>query len=73
MTTITIPINNEILNFLNQEIKEGNFANKANLVRSLLLKYKEEQSFIRLKEAEYNIKNKKVYRGNLRKILKKIS
>lgn len=72
MTTITVPINSELLSFINQEIKEGTFDNKANFVRGLIMKYKEDRAFEKLKEADLDIKNGRVYRGNLRSLINKI-
>ena len=72
MTTITIPINSELLNFINSEIKEGVADSKANFVRTLIIKYKEDRAFEKLKEADLDIKNGRVYRGNLRSLIKNI-
>jgi Arc/MetJ-type ribon-helix-helix transcriptional regulator len=72
MTTITIPINSELLAFINEEIKDGQADSKANFVRGLILKYKENRVFEKLKEADLDIKNGRVYRGNLRSLISKI-
>ncbi len=72
MTTITIPIDLTLLNFINTEISEGNAESKAHIVRYALNKLKDERVLSRIKEAEEDIKNNRVYSGDLRKIISKM-
>lgn len=72
MTTITVPINNEIEKFINQEISEGRAESKAHLVRYALMRLQTDRSMLDLMEAEDDIKTGKVYKGDLKTILKKM-
>lgn len=72
MTTITIPIDLNLLTFINTEISEGNAESKAHIVRYALGKLKDERVLSRIKEAEEDIKSGRVYNGDLRKIISKM-
>ena len=72
MTTITIPLDFSLLNFINSEISEGNAESKAHIVRYALNRLKDERALSRIKEAEEDIKNGKVYSGDLRNIISKL-
>jgi Arc/MetJ-type ribon-helix-helix transcriptional regulator len=71
MTTITVPITTELENFIESELRAGTSESKAHLVRYALGRLQEERAIMRLQEAEADIKAGRVYRGDLRKILKK--
>jgi len=71
MTTITIPINQELESFIEGELKAGTSDSKAHLVRYALGRLREERALARLQEAEMDIKNGRVYHGDLKKLLKK--
>ena len=70
MTTITIPISKELENFIDEEISFGAIETKAGLVRHALLRLQEERALSRLQEAEIDIKQGRVYKGDLKKLLK---
>ena len=70
MTTITIPITKELASFIEGEIKAGTSDSKAHLVRYALRRLQEERALSRLQEAEVDIKEHRVYQGDLRKIIK---
>lgn len=71
MTTITVPITKELQSFIEGELKAGTSDSKAHLVRYALGRLQEERAIMRLQEAEADIKDGRVYRGDLKKILKK--
>ena len=71
MTTITVPITTELESFIESELRAGTSESKAHLVRYALGRLQEERAIMRLQEAEADIKDGRVYRGDLRKILKK--
>lgn len=71
MTTITVPITTELENFINSELKAGTSESKAHLVRYALGRLQEERAIMRLQEAEADIKDGRVYRGDLKKLLKR--
>lgn len=71
MTTITVPITKELQSFIEGELKAGTSESKAHLVRYALGRLQEERAIMRLQEAEADIKEGRVYKGDLKKILKK--
>jgi Arc/MetJ-type ribon-helix-helix transcriptional regulator len=71
MSTITIPITKDLENFINEEIKAGTSESKAHLVRYALGRLMEERSLARIQEAESDIKVGRIYKGDLKKLLKK--
>ena len=72
MTTITIPINAELQQFIEEEIESGKSETKAHVVRYALLRLKEERGLERLMEAEADIVEGRVYQGSLKALAKKI-
>lgn len=72
MTTITVPINKEIEDFINEELSAGTAESKAHLVRAALMRLREERALARLEEAERDIREGRVYKGNLSKILRSL-
>lgn len=73
MTTITVPINSELEEFIKSEIKNGSSETKAHVVRYALMRLREERALERLSEAEGDIKEGRVYKGNLSVLAKKFS
>ena len=72
MTTITTPIDKELEEFINTEIREGNSETKAHVVRQALRLLREDRAYKRIHEAELDIKEGRVYKGDLRLLLKKL-
>jgi Arc/MetJ-type ribon-helix-helix transcriptional regulator len=72
MTTITVPISKELEQFIEEEISSGTSETKAGLVRLALMRLQEERALLRLREAEQDIEEGKVYRGNLKTLLTKM-
>lgn len=70
MSTLSIPINQELEDFIDGMIKENRAENKAELVRRALYKFKEDQLLSEILEAEQNIKDGQVYTGDLDKLAK---
>lgn len=71
MTTITVPITKELEIFIESEIHAGTSDSKAHLVRFALGRLQEERALARLREAEIDIQTGRVYKGDLKKLLKK--
>ncbi|HCC06012.1 TPA: hypothetical protein DEP94_01460 [Candidatus Nomurabacteria bacterium] len=71
MTTITVPITKDLEFFIDEELKLGTSESKAHLVRYALGRLQEERVLARLSEAEIDIKEGRVYKGDLKKLLKK--
>lgn len=72
MTTITVPINAELQQFIEEEIESGKSETKARVVRYALLRLKEERGLERLMEAEDDIVEGRIYQGSLKALAKKI-
>lgn len=72
MTTITVPINKEIEDFINEELNAGSAESKAHLVRVALMRLREERALARLEEAERDIREGRIYKGNLSKIIRSL-
>lgn len=70
MTTITVPITKELESFIDEELASGTSESKAHLVRFALRRLREERALARLEEAEADIKAGRVYKGDLKKLIK---
>ncbi|MEK7134281.1 MAG: hypothetical protein AAB819_00955 [Patescibacteria group bacterium] len=71
MTTITVPITKELESFISEEMNAGTSESKAHLVRFALMRLREERALSRINEAEADIKAGRVYKGDLKKLIKK--
>ena len=71
MATITVPINKDLENFIDEELSLGESESKAHLVRYALERLREERAFLRIEEAKRDVKEGRVYKGNLKILLKK--
>ena len=71
MTTISVPITSEQEKFINDLIKSGKAANKAHAVRYALQRLAEEEAINAVFEGERDVREGRVYRGDLRKLAKK--
>lgn len=65
MTTISIPITTELNQFIDEQVALGNASSKADLIRRVLLKFKEEEFINSVRKAKQEIKDGKVLRGDL--------
>ena len=72
MTTITVPINAELEAFIKEELMSGKSESKAHVVRYALTRLREERALERLREAEDDIKDGRVYTGSLHDLAKKL-
>jgi Arc/MetJ-type ribon-helix-helix transcriptional regulator len=71
MTTLSIPITSEQERFINSLVKSGKAANKAHAVRQALERMAEDEAICAVMEGERDIREGRVYKGDLRKLLKK--
>ena len=71
MATITVPINKDLENFIDEELSLGESESKAHLVRYALERLREERAFLRIEEAKRDVKEGRIYKGNLKILLKK--
>ena len=71
MTTLSVPVTAKNERFITSLVKSGKAASRAHAVRQALEWYEEEQVIKNVLEAEMDIKAGRVFRGDLRQILKK--
>jgi Arc/MetJ-type ribon-helix-helix transcriptional regulator len=70
MTTITIPINDTLNGFIEDQVKLGHTSSKAELVRLALQRYKEEIFINEIRAAKQEIKDGKGLTGDLDELAK---
>jgi putative addiction module CopG family antidote len=71
MSTISVPLPPNLEEFIEKQIREGKAENKAQVVRQALRRMSEEEAIEAVLRAEREVGEGKVYRGDLRKIMKK--
>ena len=72
MTTLSIPIPPQLEEFVNEQVKSGRDANKAAVVRRALARLREEEAVTEILKSEQDIKEKRIFKGDLRKIIRRI-
>ncbi|MFA6158103.1 MAG: hypothetical protein WC763_00540 [Candidatus Paceibacterota bacterium] len=70
MTTITIPINDSLNDFVNEQVRIGNASSKADLVRRAIQKMKEDEFVQMVLAAKREIKDGKILKGDLDQLAK---
>lgn len=72
MSTISVPLPPHLELFIDNQVKNGYASNKADVVRRALTKLSEDEAVRAVIEASQEVKDGKILRGDLRKILKEI-
>lgn len=72
MPIVTVPLEAELFDFVEEEIREGNAETKTQVIRQALRRLREERAFTRLREAESDIREGRVVQGDLRALLDKL-
>lgn len=70
MSTISVPLNAELTNWLEQMVKQGYADNKASLVRKAIRRMAEEEAIAVVLRAEQEFRDGKVLRGDLDELAK---
>lgn len=70
MTTISVPINRELEDFIEEMIRDNKASNKAEVVRRALAEYRENQLLLDVMQAEKDIQEGNIYKGDLKEIMK---
>ncbi len=68
MTTISIPITSELNEFIDEQVRLGKAASKAELIRRAIIKFKDDAFIHTLLEAKHEIKSGKALKGDLDKL-----
>ena len=71
MNTISVPLPKDLEKFIESYIKSGEAENKAQVVRKALRKLSEERVWSNINEGLRDIDEGRVYKGDLRELLKK--
>lgn len=72
MTTLSIPIPPKLEELINSLVSRGYGANKADVVRKALTLLAEEEAVSAVLKAEQEIREGKILRGDLKKLMRKI-
>ena len=72
MSTISVPLPPHLEEFIERQIKEGKADNKAQVVRRAITRLSEEEAINAVLESEREMREGKIIRGDLRKILKRM-
>ena len=67
MTTLSVPISGDLEKFIEEMVKSGKGANKADVVRRALREYRENEALETVLQAQ----REPTLRGDLRKLMKK--
>lgn len=70
MTTISIPLNNELNDYINEQVSLGNASSKAELIRRAIIKFKEDEFVNSILKAKQEIKDGKGLKGDLDELAK---
>jgi Arc/MetJ-type ribon-helix-helix transcriptional regulator len=70
MANISIPIPNELNEFIDEQVRTGKASSKADLVRRAIKLFKEEEFIKDVLEAEEDVKRGRVFKGDLDTIAK---
>ncbi len=72
MSTISVPLTSKLESALDNLIKSGFRENKAAIMREALVRLSEEEAVLALLKSQQEVKEGKIFRGDLRKLLKKV-
>ncbi len=72
MTTLSVPLTPKLENIVNSFVKEGYAPNKAEVVRKALIYLAEEKAVQDVLEAEQEVRDGKIFKGDLDELTKKI-
>jgi len=73
MSTLSVPMNPKLEEIVNSLVKKGYGANKADVVRKAVILLAEEEAIATVLKSEQEIKEGKILKGDLKKLLKKLS
>ena len=72
MTTLSVPISGDLEKFIDDMVKSGKGANKADVVRRAIREYRENEALENILQSEREFAAGKGLRGDLRELAKKI-
>ena len=72
MTTISVPLPPHMLEFIEQEVRMGNFENKASVIRKAIAQFQENEVIEAVRRSEQDVKEGRVFSGDLDELVKKL-
>jgi len=72
MSTISVPLNSKLEQSLDYLVKSGVADNRAAVMRKALERLSEEEAIQAVLNSEQDVKEGRIFRGDLRKLIKKI-
>lgn len=72
MTTISVPLPPNMVEYIENEVRIGNFANKAQLIRKALDKFREDEAVNAVLRSEQEAREGKIFKGDLDELAKKL-
>ena len=70
MSTISVPLDSKLESVLNNLIRSGFRENKAAIMREALTRLSDEEAVLALLKSQQEVKEGKIFKGDLRKLLK---
>ena len=71
MSTLSVPLTPKLEEFINDQVKSGRAANKADVVRRALISFSEEEAISAVLEAQREVREGKILRGDIRELMEK--
>ncbi len=68
MTTVSIPLKENLNNYLDEQVKLGKASSKADLIRRAIIKYKEDEFIATITAAKQEIATGQILSGDLDKL-----
>ena len=72
MPTISVPLPPNMVEYIENEVRIGNFANKAQLIRKALDKFREDEAVNAVLRSEQEAREGKIFKGDLDELAKKL-
>lgn len=72
MSTLSVPLTPELESFINFQVKLGKAPTKAAVVRQAILRFSEEEAIQAVLDSERDVREGKIFRGDLLEIAKKL-
>ena len=72
MSTISVPLNSKLESSLDYLVKSGVADNRAAVMRKALALLSEEEAIFALLKSQQEVKEGKLFRGDLKKLLKRV-
>lgn len=72
MTTISVPLPPHMIEFIEKEVRMGNYTNKAEVVRKAIAKFQEDEAVEAVLRSERDVAEGRVFSGDLDELVKKL-